>query len=126
MSIIIKFITLLAICLGWQSVDASPIARSGTSSEAITYVLPIWEGSLASHGTSTDLAVLNDMKTLLGVGGTNTKVGWSFSSWALSRDIENASSDYQNASSDYQFDPTNLLYMLNLGVEANLPILVHM
>lgn len=59
------------------------------------------------------------MKTLLGRGGTQTKLGWSFSSWALSRDIK-------DASSDYDFDPTNLNYMLDLSVQANLPMLVHM
>ncbi|KEF63143.1 uncharacterized protein A1O9_01119 [Exophiala aquamarina CBS 119918] len=93
--------------------------RSGTSSEQITYVLPIWEGALASHSQNDDLAVLNDMKSRLGTGGQYTKLGWSFSSWALSRDS-------QGASSDYQFDPTNLNYMLGLAKTAGLPALVHM
>ncbi|KAH6662473.1 hypothetical protein B0J14DRAFT_662668 [Halenospora varia] len=100
-------------------VNASPIARSGSPSEDLTFVLPIWEGALASHGDSKDLAVLSDMKNLLGVGGSHTKLGWSFSSWALSRDI-------QDASNDYQFDPTNLQHMTGLSEKSGLPILVHM
>ncbi|KAF4631756.1 hypothetical protein G7Y89_g6374 [Cudoniella acicularis] len=100
-------------------VDASFIARSGTSDEQVTYILPIWEGSLASHGETQDLAVLADMKSQLGLGGSSTKLGWSFSSWALSRDIH-------DSSQDFTFDPTNLNYMLNLGVNSSLPILVHM
>lgn len=100
--------------------NATPVPkRSGTSTEDITYILPIWEGALANHTQSDDLAVLSDMKSLLGTGGTYTKLGWSFSSWALSRDI-------QGASNDYEFDPTNLNYMLELGVTSSLPILVHL
>lgn len=110
----------LAFLFNGRRADASPIAaRSGTSSEDITYILPIWEGSSASHKQGADLAVLSDMKTLLGLGGSHTKLGWSFSSWALSRDIN-------NASFDYSFNPTNLNYMLNLTVESDLPMLVHM
>jgi hypothetical protein len=59
------------------------------------------------------------MKGLLGIGGAYTKLGWSFSSWSLSRDIQ---SSYQ----DYIFDPKNLNYMLGLAAKSNLPILVHM
>jgi hypothetical protein len=40
-----------------------PLARSGTSTEDITYVLPIWEGSLTNHTRSNDLAVLSTMKS---------------------------------------------------------------
>jgi hypothetical protein len=99
---------------------ATPIERrSGTSTEDITYILPIWEGSLASHRSGTDLAVLSDMENSLGLGRTYTKLGWSFSSWALSRDI-------QDSSNDYNFDPTNLNYQLNLAVSSSLPILIHM
>ena len=87
--------------------------------EENTYILPIWEGALANHTESNDLAVLSDMKTLLGSGGAYTKLGWSFSSWALSRDIS-------GAIDDYGFNPTNLNYMLNLGLTSSLPILVHM
>lgn len=98
---------------------ASPVPRSGTTTEDITYVLPIWEGALASHNRSVDLAVLSEMITRLGVGGTYTKLGYSFSSWALSRDIK-------GTSDDFVFDPTNLNYMLNLGITSSLPVLVHM
>jgi hypothetical protein len=106
------------LCLALLS-SGSPLARSGTSTEDITYVLPIWEGSLANHTRSNDLGVLSTMKSMLGLGGTYTKLGWSFSSWALSRDI-------LGASDDYNFDPTNLNYMLGLAVSSGLPILVHM
>jgi hypothetical protein len=98
---------------------AIPLPRSGTSSAQITYLSPIWEGALASHDRNADLAVLSTMKSQLGVGGTYTKLGWSFSSWALSRDI-------YGSYNDYNFDPTNLNYMLDLGVTSNLPVLVHM
>lgn len=112
-------LALLAAPLLGKSI-AIPIApRSGTTTESITYITPIWEGALASHTRSDDLAVLSTMKTLLGLGGTYTKLGWSFSSWALSRDIH-------GEDSDYSFDPTNLNYMLDLAVSSDLPILVHM
>lgn len=101
------------------SIPAHVLPRTGTPSEGITYVLPIWEGSLASHTKSDDIAVLDEMKSMLGVGGTHTKLGWSFSSWALSRDIS-------GPDQDYNFDPTNLNHMLDLGVTSSLPILVHM
>ncbi|KAH8594450.1 hypothetical protein B0O99DRAFT_711793 [Bisporella sp. PMI_857] len=111
----------LACALAIPQADNSPLVatRSGTSTEDTTYILPIWEGALASHDPAKDLAVLEDMKQLLGVGGSKTKLGWSFSSWALSRDI-------QDATQDYNFNPTNLKYMLDLAVKAGLPILVHM
>lgn len=105
--------------IAWLTCAAPIETRSGTSTEDITYILPIWEGSLASHGSSTDLAVLSNMKSSLGLGGTSAKLGWSFSSWALSRDT-------LGSSSDYNFDPTNLNYQLNLAMSSNLPILVHM
>jgi hypothetical protein len=111
-----KFIPRVFLLISTGS--ALIIPRSGTTSEDITYVLPIWEGSLASHGEAADLAVLEDMKSLLGVGGSQTKLGWSFSSWALSRDI-------MNATADFAFDPTNINYMLDLSLKANLPALVH-
>jgi len=94
------------------------VKRSGTTTEQITYVLPIWEGALASHTRANDLNVLSTMKSQLGVGGSYTKLGWSFSSWGLSRDT-------QSAANDYNFDPTNLNYMLSLAVSSGLPILVH-
>lgn len=90
---------------------AMPVPRSGTPTEDMTYIAPIWEGALANHTRSDDLAVLSDMKSLLGLGGTYTKLGWSFSSWALSRDI-------QGASDDYNFDPTNLNYSRYPGNEV--------
>ena len=108
-----------SLILGIPLAASHALPRSGTSSESITYVLPIWEGSLANHTRSDDVAVLTDMKNLLGVGGSYTKLGWSFSSWALSRDI-------YGSDQDYNFDPTNLNYMLGLGVTTSLPILVHM
>jgi hypothetical protein len=80
--------------------------------------MPIWEGALASHNRSDDLKTLSAMKIRLGSGGSNTKLGWSFSSWSLTRDSE--------TTSPYNFDPTNLIYNLGLAVESNLPILVHM
>jgi len=95
------------------------VPRSGTLSEDITYVLPIWEGASSKHDREKDLSVLTEMKNRLGLGGSKTKLGWSFSSWALSRDSK-------DASQDYDFDPANLNYMLDLAVESNLPILVHM
>lgn len=108
----------LQLCLAFLCCG-TPLARSGTSTEDITYMLPIWEGSLANHTRSNDLAVLSTMESILGLGGTYTKLGWSFSSWALSCNI-------LGASDDYNFDPSNLNYMLGLAVSAGLPILVHM
>ncbi|KAG9231986.1 hypothetical protein BJ875DRAFT_544939 [Amylocarpus encephaloides] len=95
------------------------IARQDIPPLDITYILPIWEGALANHAESDDLAVLTDMKTRLGIGGPYTKLGWSFSSWSLSRDIS-------GVDKDYAFDPTNLQYMLGLAKRTALPILVHM
>jgi hypothetical protein len=115
----IMFSLLFTLSLAWLTAAAPIERRSGTSTEDITYILPIWEGSLPSHGSSTDLAVLSDMKNSLGLGGTYTKLGWSYSSWPLSRDI-------QDASNDYNFNPTNLNYQLNLAVSSSLPILIHM
>lgn len=109
---------LLQFCL-LLFVTATPIQRSSASTDLITYVLPIWEGSLASHDQTADLSVLSTMKSLLGLGGDYTVLGWSFSSWALSRDI-------LGSDSNYTFDPTNLNYQLGLAVTSNLPILVHM
>ncbi|OCT12814.1 hypothetical protein A8709_20970 [Paenibacillus pectinilyticus] len=108
----------LLLILPTQFIHYSALA-AGTNSENTTYVLPIWEGSDPSHGSTADLAVLTNMKTRLGTGGTYTKLGWSFSSWALSRETN-------SSSSDYTFDPTKLNYNLGLAVSANLPILVHM
>ena len=110
-----RALLLLGLSQGLAAVLPS---RSGTTTESITYITPIWEGALANHTRSDDLAVLTDMQNQLGLGGTYTKLGWSFSSWALSRDI-------YNSSQDYDFDPTNLQYMLTLGVSSGLPILVH-
>ncbi|KAG9245323.1 hypothetical protein BJ878DRAFT_479336 [Calycina marina] len=94
-------------------------SRAGTPSEDITYILPIWEGALAQHDPARDLSILNTMRDALGTGGPHTKLGWSFSSWALSRDIG-------DTDMDYTFDPTNLKYMLALALQAGLPVLVHM
>jgi hypothetical protein len=113
---------ITSLCALLPYVAGAPVSitpRSGTTTESISYILPIWEGSLATNNRTADLGVLQDMISLLGPGGTYTKLGWSFSSWALSRDIS-------DASTDYAFDPTNLNYMLGLAVESNLPILVHM
>jgi hypothetical protein len=107
------------LAFGTTLISAIPYPRAGTSSEDTTYILPIWEGALSSHAEKDDLTVLNDMKGLLGVGGTYTRLGWSFSSWSLSRDIH-------DSKNDYNFDPTNLKYMLGLAEKAKLPILVHM
>ena len=94
--------------------------RSGTQSEDVTYILPIWEGALGSHAQSDDLAVLQDMKSRLQKDAAPyTQLGWSFSSWALSRDIH-------DADSDYSYDPTNLQHNLDLAAKAAMPILVHM
>jgi hypothetical protein len=111
--------SIVSLALSITPAAAAVLPRSGTTSESITYVLPIWEGSLANHTRDDDVAVLSDMKSQLGLGGRYTKLGWSFSSWALSRDIS-------GSDQDYNFDPTNLNYMLGLGVTAALPILVHM
>jgi hypothetical protein len=110
------FVTL---SLAWLTYAAPIESRSGTSKGDITYILPIWEGSLASHGSSTNLLILSNMKSSLGLRGTLTILGWSFSSWALSRDT-------LGSSNDYSFDPTNLNYQLNLAVSSNLPTMVHM
>jgi len=95
------------------------LPRAGTPSEEITYILPIWEGASFKREPAKDLSVLDDMKTALGLGGIYTKLGWSFSSWALSRDIK-------DSSNDYTFNPANLNYMMGLAVSTGLPILVHM
>jgi hypothetical protein len=116
-------ISILLVALSFISTSqlTSTASHSGgrASSKETTFILPIWEGALASHGESKDLKVLNDMKNSLGTGGKYTRLGWSFSSWSLSRDI-------QGANADYGFDATNLHYMLGLATKANLPILVHM
>ncbi|ERS98526.1 uncharacterized protein SPSK_05994 [Sporothrix schenckii 1099-18] len=93
-------------------------AAWGTASEDITYVLPIYEGALANDSRTNDLAILSGMKSMLGTGGRNTKLGFSFSSWCLSRDVS-------SAAANYTFDPTNLDYVLGLAAELALPILVH-
>jgi hypothetical protein len=98
---------------------APPAEAAGTPNESITYVTPIWEGGLATNVRANDLAALNSMKSRLGTGGAYTKLGWSFSSWALSRDIN-------GAGSNYTFNATNLNYMLGLAVDTSLPVLVHM
>jgi hypothetical protein len=95
-----------------------PVSAYGTTTESITYITPIYEGALAADNRDTDLDILEGMKSMLGVGGAYTTLGFSFSSWALSRDIG-------NTSTDYAFDPTNLNYVLGLAVSTNLPILVH-
>ena len=94
------------------------VAAWGTNTEQITYIVPIYEGALATDVRDNDIAILQGMKDLLGVGGSYTKLGFSFSSWALSRDI-------MNSSADYAFDPTNLQYVLGLAEQLDLPILVH-
>ncbi|KAF7546565.1 hypothetical protein G7046_g9265 [Stylonectria norvegica] len=96
----------------------SGVSAWGTDTEDITYVLPIFEGALASDARSDDISILNTMKSKIGTGGSKTKLGFSFSSWSLSRDIK-------SAADDYIFDPTNLNYVLGLAKEVNLPILVH-
>jgi len=123
----IILILVSAFALAWPIPVGNPNAssssevlpRAGTSTEDITYILPIWEGASVKHDAAKDLSVLSNMKMTLGIGGTHTKLGWSFSSWALSRDIK-------DAGSDYNFDPGNLHYMLGLAVRTGLPILVHM
>lgn len=109
----------LSFIIAPHIIQAGLIPRGGTSSEETTFILPIWEGALASHGESKDLKVLKDMVEMLGPGGKHTRLGWSFSSWSLSRDT-------QSANADFIFDPKNLHYMLDLAKKANLPILVHM
>lgn len=104
---------LISLLLGVNSVWSA-----GTGTEEITYITPIYEGALATDNRDNDLAILNGMKSMLGVGGKYTKLGFSFSSWCLSRDI-------LAASSDYEFDPTNLNYVLKLAEDTSLPILVH-
>ena len=91
---------------------------SGTDTEQITYITPIYEGALASDNRTNDIAILEGMKSMLGTGGSYTKLGFSFSSWALSRDIG-------SASDDYQFNASNLNYVLQLAEDIKLPILVH-
>jgi hypothetical protein len=95
---------------------SSLVARANDAS--VTYILPIWEGALATHNRGDDINVLQDIKRRL-TGGPYTQLGWSFSSWSLSRDIF-------GADADYNFDPKNLEYMLGLAKEAGAPILVHM
>ncbi|CAK7214585.1 hypothetical protein SEUCBS140593_002231 [Sporothrix eucalyptigena] len=93
-------------------------AAWGTSTEDITYILPIYEGALANDSRSNDLAILGGMKTMLGTGGNYTQLGFSFSSWCMSR-------DQNGAASNYTFNATNLNYVLGLAKELELPILVH-
>ena len=95
------------------------VAGYGTTTEQITYMTPIYEGCLASDVRADDVDILQGMQAMLGTGGAYTKLGFSFSSWALSRDI-------QNSSADYVFDPTNLQYVLGIAQQLSLPILVHM
>lgn len=114
---ILVFISFVALAASYPLLDHT-LSERAASPSGVTYILPIWEGALANHSRSDDLAVLTDMKNRLGTG-TYTQLGWSFSSWSLSRDI-------YGADKDYNFDPTNLEYMLGLAVSAQLPILVHM
>ncbi|CAK7231829.1 hypothetical protein SBRCBS47491_008062 [Sporothrix bragantina] len=93
-------------------------AAWGTSTEDVTYILPIYEGALANDSRENDLAILGGMKTMLGTGGNHTQLGFSFSSWCLSRDTN-------PAASNYTFNSTNLEYVLGLAKELSLPILVH-
>lgn len=95
------------------------VAAWGTNTEQITYVMPIYEGCLHTDVRSNDVAIMQGMKDMLGIGGPYTKLGWSFSSWALSRDV-----DY--SSTDYNFDPTNMNYVLGIASQLKLPVLVHM
>ncbi|KAI5460782.1 hypothetical protein BGZ63DRAFT_425266 [Mariannaea sp. PMI_226] len=94
------------------------VSAWGTDTEDITYILPIYEGALASDVRSDDITILKAMKSKIGTGGSKTKLGFSFSSWSLSRDIK-------SEADDYVFDPTNLNYVLGLAKELSLPILVH-
>ncbi|CAG8983449.1 hypothetical protein HYALB_00000618 [Hymenoscyphus albidus] len=114
---VLVFISFIALAASYPLLDHTPSKRATTLSD-VTYILPIWEGALANHTRTDDLAVLADMKNRLGTG-IYTRLGWSFSSWSLSRDIF-------GADKDYNFDPTNLRYMLDLAVDEQLPILVHM
>lgn len=52
------------------------LRRSGTSTESITHITPIWEGALASHFQPDDLAMLSSRKSSLGLGGD--KLGMVF------------------------------------------------
>ncbi|OAQ72037.1 f5/8 type C domain-containing protein [Pochonia chlamydosporia 170] len=90
----------------------------GTDTEQITFITPIYEGALASDNRDNDIAILEGMKSMLGVGGTYVKLGFSFSSWSLSRDIT-------DADQDYAFNSTNLDYVLGLAESLNLPVLIH-
>ena len=89
----------------------------GTTTENVTYVLPIYEGLLASNDRNNDVAILQGMKDMLGTGGSGTVLGFSFSSWSLSRDVDD--------NNDYAFSPTNLNYALGIAKDLSLPILIH-
>jgi hypothetical protein len=113
-----KILALLGLAVLAAALPHHTSIARRANDPSVTYILPIWEGALASHTRSDDLAVLQDMKNRLGTG-TYTQLGWSFSSWALSRDIV-------DGDPNYNFDSKNLKYMLGLAKDAQLPILVHM
>lgn len=99
------------------SVASGLVANAaGTSTEGVTWVAPIF---VNSNNKTADDAALASMKSRLGVGGTNTKLGWSFASWAMSLETNGATSDYS-----YKSAPLD--YNLTLAADASLPVLVHM
>lgn len=109
---------LLLSLLSALLVNNGRVSGWGTDTEDITYVLPIYESLLATNNRPDDVTILNTMKSRIGVGGSKTKLGFSFSSWSMSRDIK-------SEDDDFEFDPTNLNYALDLAAEAELPILIH-
>ena len=125
----LAILTLLGVQICYATVtDAlnSPnlSTRAGgiTAPEDVTFVLPIWEGALASNKAGSDMKVLLDMKEHLNQtsfnANTKSVLGWSFSSFAMSRDTTS-----QDA--NFTFVEDNLLHELSLAEQTNTPILVH-